>query len=324
MMKMNRRGLAVAILALAGATQALAADPFPTRPIRFVVNASPGGSLDITTRLIAQKMSETLGQSIIVDNRAGADGLVGIRAVLGAKPDGYTILATAGTIAIQPAMKQDPGYDLLKDFTGVGPMLRSPFLVLVGADQPDKTLKDFSARAKANPDKLAYASAGLGTTTHIAAAMFAQQAGLTLQHVPYKGSGGAFADVAGGRIPMIFTAYSSGHPYLASGKMRALGVTAAARMPNLPDVPTVAEQGLPGYQYNVWLGLLAPAGTPPEVVQKLSEALRAAQTSKDLGERFKSEGSDATPSSPAEFNAFLKRDLAEMQKLVNSLGWAKE
>lgn len=320
---LSRRAVA-AMLALSAAAPAFAADPFPTRPIRFIVNASPGGSLDITTRLVAQKMSEKLGQSVIVDNRAGADGLVGIRAVLSAKPDGYTILATAGTIAIQPAIKQDPGYDLLKDFTGVGAMLRSPFLVLVGADQPDKTLGDFIARAKANPGKLSYASAGMGTTTHIAAAMFAHQAGLSMLHVPYKGSGGAYADVAGGRIPMIFTGYSSGHPFLASGKMRPLGVTSPARMPNLPDVPTVAEQGLPGYSYAVWLGLLAPAATPPEVVAALSDALRAAQTSKDLGERFKSEGSDATPATPAEFNAFLKRDLAEVQKLVTALGLPKE
>lgn len=320
----NAMRLSAVMLTLAATAPAFAADPFPVKPIRFVVNASPGGSLDITTRLIAQKMSEKLGQSVIVDNRAGADGLVGIRAVTGAAPDGYTILATAGTIAIQPAMKRDPGYDLLKDFTGIGPMLRSPFLVLVGADQPDKTLGDFITRAKANPGKLSYASAGLGTTTHIAAAMFAHQAGLTLLHIPYKGSGGAFADVAGGRIPMIFTGYSSGNPYLASGKMRALAVTSTTRMPSVPDVPTVADQGLPGYSYSVWLGLLAPAGTPPEAVQKLSEALRAAQTSKELSERFKSEGSDATPSSPAEFNAFLKRELADVQKLVATLGWAKE
>lgn len=321
--RLSRRTVA-AMLALSAAAPVFAADPFPVRPIRFIVNASPGGSLDITTRLVAQKIAEKLGQSIIVENRAGADGLVGIRAVLAAKPDGYTILATAGTIAIQPAIKQDPGYDLLKDFTGIGAMLRSPFLVLVGADQPDKTLGDFIARAKASPGKLSYASAGMGTTTHIAAAMFAQQAGLSMLHIPYKGSGGAYAEVAGGRIPMIFTGYSSAHPFLSSGKMRPLGVTSTARMPHLPDVPAVAEQGLPGYSYAVWLGLLAPAATPPEVVAQLSDALRAAQTSKELGERFKSEGSDASPSSPAEFNAFLKRDLTEVQKLVSTLGLPKE
>lgn len=324
MKKITKRGLGAMVLALAGAHPALAVDPFPTKPVRFVVNAAPGGSLDITTRLIAQRMTEKLGQSVIVDNRAGGDGLVGIRAVMTSKPDGYTILATAGTIAIQPAMKQDPGYDLLKDFTGVGPMLRSPFLLLVGADQPDKTLGDFIARAKANPGQLAYASAGVGTTTHLAAAAFAQQAGLQLQHIPYKGSGAAYTDVVGGRVPMIITGYSSGLPFLRSGKMRALGATSTARLPSVPDVPTIAEQGVPNYANYVWFGLLAPAGTPPDVIQRLSDALRAAQSNKELSDRFHSDGSEATPASPEQFNAFLKRELAEMQKLVTTLGLTKE
>jgi tripartite-type tricarboxylate transporter receptor subunit TctC len=320
----SRRNVVVAALACSQFLAAHAADPFPSKPIRVVVNAVPGGSLDITTRLVAKQMGDKLGQSLIVDNRAGGDGLVGIRAVLSAPADGYTLLATAGTIAIQPAVKNNPGYDLLKDFTGIGPMLRSPLLLLVGTDQPDKTLVEFTSRAKASPGKLAYASAGFGTTTHIGAALFAQHAGVQMQHIPYKGSGAALPDVAGGRVPMIMTGYSSALPLMKSGKLRALGVSSTDRLPGLPELPTIAEQGVANFSYHLWLGLLAPAGTPAPVVQKLSEALRAALRSKELEERFRSDGSEVAPMGSDEFNAFLRRDLAQMNKLVTELGLPKE
>ena len=319
-----KHSFGAAILALSCATAAMAADRFPTKPVRVIVNTAPGGLADMTTRLVTQKMGEDLGQSIIVENRAGGDGLVGIQAVKEAAPDGYTLLATAGTIAIQPAVKQDPGYDLVKDFTGIGPMIRSPLLMVVGARQPDKTLPEFIARAKASPDKLSYASAGVGTTTHIGAAMFLQQTGLDLLHVPYKGNGAAMPDVMAGRVSLIFEAYGSGASKVRDGMLRALGVTSTARLPGLPDVPTIAEQGVPNFSYYLHVGLLAPAGTPQDVVQRLSEALHNALSSKDLSERFRNDGAEVMMMSPNEFDDLLKQDLERMSKLAADLGLSKQ
>jgi tripartite-type tricarboxylate transporter receptor subunit TctC len=269
-------------------------------------------------------MSEKLGQQVIVENRAGADGLVGIRAVKAAPGDGYTLLGAAGTIAIQPAVKQDPGYDLLQDFAPIGPMVRSALVVVVGPGQPDKTLGEFVARAKANPNKLSYASAGVGTTTHVGAALFLQQSGLNLLHVPYKGNAAAMPDVMSGRVDMIFEAFGSGASKLKAGTLRGLAVTSTRRLPALPQLPTVAEQGFPNFSYYLWLGLFAPAGTPKDVVQRLSEALRSATSSKALVERFSDEGTEPLQASPEEFTEFLKRELAQMAKLVAALGLPKQ
>ena len=311
-------------LALAIAAPLVSAETYPARPIRFIVNTAPGGSTDIVTRIVAQHMGEKLGQSIIVENRAGADGLVGIRAAQGAKPDGYTILAATGTLIVQPLLKKDAGYDPLKDFKGIGLIARSPFLLAVGGEQPDKTFSEFVARAKANPGKLTYASAGVGTLSHLPAALMAQQAKLQMQHIPYKGNGAAFADVAAGRVTAVMTAYASGLPYLQSGKMRPVGVTSNARLVALPNVPTLAEQGLPGFSFYTWYGLLAPAGTPDDVIQKLSDALRAAQGNKEVTERFRVDGSEVTPMSPGEFTGFLKQETTKFEKLVTDLGLTKE
>ncbi len=317
------QGMATLALAM-GTVYASAQDAFPSRPIRIVVNTAPGGLTDIVTRLVAQKMGDKLGQAIIIDNRAGADGLLGIRAVKAAPADGYTLLGAAGTIAIQPAVKLDPGYELLKDFTGIGPMVRTPVLMVVGNSIPDKTVAEFLARAKANPGKLSYASAGVGTTTHIGAAMFLQQAKVQLLHVPYKGNGAAMPDVIAGRVSMMFESVGSGAGKVKDGVWRTLGVSSTARLPSLPNVPTLAEQGVPGFSYYLWLGLLAPNGTPKEVVQRLSDALRSVLTSKEIVDRFQSDGSEAMVMSSDEFNAFLGREVTQMNKLVTDLALPKQ
>jgi tripartite-type tricarboxylate transporter receptor subunit TctC len=324
MKKVSDYSVRVVVLALACTLPTHAAETFPTKPVRIVVNVAAGGLTDVTTRLVAQKMAAKLGQPVVVDNRAGADGLLGIRYVKTSPADGYTLLATAGTVAIQPAVRQDPGYDLIKDFTGIGPMVRSPLVMVVGPNEPDKTLADFMARAKANPNKLSYASAGVGSTTHIGAAMFLHKTGLSLLHVPYKGNGAAMADVIGGRVPMIFEAYGSGAPKIKAGQLRALGVTSTTRLAAFPELPTVAEQGVPNFSYYLYLGLLAPAGTPKDVVQRLSEALRSATSSNDLKERFAADGTEAMTMSPEEFNEFLKRDVAQMAELVTTLKIEKQ
>lgn len=318
-----RRSLLALAIAFA-ASAASAADPFPSHPIRIVVNTAPGGLTDITTRLVAQKMTEKLGQPVIIDNKAGADGLLGIRYVKAQPADGYTLLGAAGTVAIQPLVKLDPGYDLVKDFAGVGPMVRSPLLMVEGHGTPDRTLADFIKRAKASPDKLTYASAGVGSTTHLGAALFLQQAGLKVMHVPYKGNGAAMPDVIAGRVDFIFEAYGSGAGKVKAGQLKALGVTSTKRLPELPDVPTLAEQGVPGYNYYLWLGILAPAGTPKDVLAKLSDALHFALNSKEVKDRIVEDGSEPMVMSPDQFNEFLKHDVANMTKLVNELGIQKQ
>ncbi|AHG64163.1 Bug family tripartite tricarboxylate transporter substrate binding protein [Advenella mimigardefordensis] len=289
---------------LLGFTSAALANDFPERPLRIIVNTGPGGLVDLSTRLVAEKMSENLGQPVVVENRAGGDGGLGARTVKTAKPDGYTLLSSAGTVVIQPLVKLNPIYDM-KDFTGVGPVLRSPVLMVTGASQPDKTLADFIARAKANPGKMSYASAGVGTTTHIGAALFLKQAGLNLLHVPYKGNGTAMPDVMSGRVDMIFEAYGSGAPKVNSGSLKALAVTSTSRLADLPNVQTFAEQGVKDFSYYLWVGMLAPAGTPEPVVKRLNEALRYALSSKEITERFRTDGSEALSMTPAEFDQFL-------------------
>lgn len=318
--------LALIAISLAAGVQhgAFAADPYPNKPIRIVVNSGPGGTLDVMTRVLAQAMGENLGQSVFVENKAGGDGALGARVVKGEKADGYTLLATAGTITILPAIKFEPGYSMEKDFTGIGPMLRQPALAIVGASQPDKTLADFVARAKANPGKLSYASAGNGTTTHIGAAKFMQRAGITLLHVPYKGNGPATADVMAGRVDMIIGGYSGAGGNIKGGKLRALGVTTNTRLPELPDVAPISEQGYPDFSYYIWIGLLAPAGTPPAVVQRLSDALRSAQASKDFVARIQTDGAEAFVQTPGEFDRFLRQEAVDMGKLVTTLGIQKQ
>ncbi|MES2999527.1 MAG: tripartite tricarboxylate transporter substrate binding protein [Pseudomonadota bacterium] len=304
--------------------QAMAADAFPSKPIRIVVNQAPGALLDTTTRLVAQKMAETLGQPVIVENRTGADGLLGIRYVKGAAADGYTILACSSTLAQAPALKLDPGYDLARDFTGVGPMNQAP-LIMVGAPaQADKSLAEFIAHAKAKPEAMSFASGGVGTSTWMSAALFLHQAGIKLLHIPYKGSGAAMPDVIAGRVNIMFDAGSSAIPHVREGRLRAFGVSSTSRVGAFPEIPTLAEQGVPGYAYSVYLGLVAPAGTPKDVLLKLSTALRAATSSEAVRERFLQQGSEPFTLSPDEFTAFMKKDAQRVEKLVSDLGIAKQ
>jgi tripartite-type tricarboxylate transporter receptor subunit TctC len=316
---------AVAIAGTVSATApAHAADAFPTRPVRIVVATAPGGWGDATMRLVAIKMSERLGQPIVIDNRPGADSLVGIRHVKSSPPDGYTLLSTGATIMLQPVVKKDPGYDLLKDFTGVGSTARSPALMVVPTSSPEKSLAEFVKLAKADPGRMSYGSAGVGSATHIPAEMFMQKAGVKMLHVPYKGNGAGMADLMAGRVSMMFDAYGSSVGSLKGGRLKSLGVTSDARLRALPDVPTFAEQGFPGLSYYYWLGLFAPAGTPPEVVQRLSAALSEALADPTLSNRLQSEGTEPMVMSPADFNAFLRAESARISKFATDLGWTKE
>ena len=316
-------GVFAGALAFSSAS-ALAADALPTKPIRIVVPVAAGGWGDVTTRLVAQRMSERLRQPVIVENRTGAGGQIGIRSVKMAPADGYTLVSTGGTLAIQAALKAEPGYDPLKDFVGVGSMVRSPALLVVGSAQPDKTLADLMAQAKAHPGKLTYASAGIGTATHIPAEMFLRDSGLKMLHVPYKGNGAALPDLVGGRVNMMFDAFASSASLMKGGQLRALGVTSTKRLPALPDVPTIAEQGVPQFSYYYWLGLFAPAGTPKDVIQRLAEALRSALYSSDLKARLQADGTEPLLMTTEAFKEFVKQEVVNTNKLVGELGLPKE
>lgn len=318
------RSLCSLVLALVGATNALAADPYPSRPIRIVVNSAPGALLDATTRPVALKMSEFLKQPIVVENLPGAGGLLGIRHVKAAPADGYTLLATANTIAQAPAFRFEPGYDIEKDFTGVGMMSRAPLIMVGAASLPNKTLADLIARAKANPGQLSIATAGVGTSTHMAAALFLHQTGIQMLHVPYKGNAAAMPDVISGRVDAIFDGANSSGPLIKEGKLRGFGVTSPTRMSAYPDIPTLAEQGLSNYNFFVYMGLVAPAGTPKEVVQRLYEALRFAQASELVRERFAKDGAEAGQMTPAEFTDYLKQDHRRTIKVATDLNLPKE
>jgi len=268
-------------------------------------------------------MSENLGQPIVVDNRAGADGQIGIRAAKAAAPDGYTLLASSNTVAQLPALKNDPGYSL-KDFIGIGMMNQAPLLMVSAPSLPHKSLADLIATAKANPNKLSFASGGFGTTTHMAPAILMHQAGLEIVHIPYKGIASAMSDVMSGRVAFAFDGGNSSGPNIKDGRLRALGITSAQRSPAFPDVPTIAEQGLPGYSYSVYLGLLAPAGTPNEIVQRLSQALRAALASDAVRERFRRDGAEAGTMTPEAFTNFLSQDMQRTVKVAADLKLPKE
>ncbi|CAM4133028.1 Extra-cytoplasmic solute receptor [Bordetella tumbae] len=309
--------------ALGGTTAAQAADAFPTHPIRVIVNTAPGGLTDVTTRLVAKKMSENLNQSVVVENRAGGDGLIGLRAVKAAAPDGYTLLASAGTMALQPSVREDAGYDLLKDFTGVGLMGRSPFMLVEASSGQDKSGADFIARATANPGTLSYASAGVGTVPHLAAAVLFKQLGLNLMHVPYKGNGAAMGDVMSGRVDVIMEAYGSSGAKVKAGQLTALALTSPKRATVLPDVPALAELGAPEYSYYTWLGMVAPAGTPKEVVDRLSIALRSALDSTEVQQRFREDGVESLPLSPDEFNNYMAQEVEKGREVVTYLALPK-
>ena len=318
-----KRVTLAATFALAGAGSVMAADPYPSKPVHIIVPTVPGGAHDLTTRIVAQKMSENLGQPVMVENRPGADTMLGARFVKDVTPDGYYILAESNGMNALPSLKVDPGFDPGKDFTGIGNMSLSSMLLDEGMDKPDKTLADFIARAKAHPEQVELASGGIGSAPHLACAAMLQKAGVSITHVVYKGNGAALPDVAGGRVDIICDAYISSAGYLKAGKLRVLAVSGEHRSAALPDVPTYKEAGI-DTSYPLWLGLVAPAKTPKDVIKRLSDALRYATTSKEVSDRFKEQGSEPGVETPEAFNKFLANDRVMEAALVAALKLPKE
>ncbi len=320
-----RAGLAIAI----AATFALAACPcvpaaaqdYPNRPVTLVVPFPPGGSTNIVMRIIADKLSELLGQQIVVDNRAGAGGTVGTRSVAKSSPDGYTIsLGYTGTLAVGPSLYPNVGYDPRKDFAAIGRVATAPNTLVVHPSFPAKSIAELIAYAKANPGKVNFGSAGVGTVSHIAGEYFASEAGIKLIHIPYKGTGPAITDLLGGHIPMAFAPIPASHENAKSGNLRMLAVTSLTRSTMMPEVPTIAESGLPGYEAVLRYGLVAPAGTPRPIVEKLNAELNKALASDDVRKRLALEGAEPLPGTPEDYAADIDREETQWAKVVKASG----
>jgi tripartite-type tricarboxylate transporter receptor subunit TctC len=316
-----RKSLLIAVAALAAAFTSVQAQDFPTRPITLVIPFAPGGSTTIVGRGVAEKMSTLLGEKIIVDNRPGAGGTVGTRAVAKSEPDGYTlVLGYTGTLAIGPSLYKNVGYDPRKDFAPIGMIGNAPNSLVVNPSFPAKTLAELIAYAKANPGTVNFGSAGAGTASHITGEYFARAAGITLVHIPYKGTGPALTDLLGGHIPMAFAPIPASHTNVTAGKLRALAVTSTQRSGLLPDVPTIAESGLPGFDASLYYGLAAPAGTPRPIIDKLNKALRDALASDEVKRQLGNDGTDITPGSPEDYAALIDKDEKKWAQLVKASG----
>jgi tripartite-type tricarboxylate transporter receptor subunit TctC len=316
---------ALAAASVFSAAGVATAQTYPTRPITLVVPFPPGGSTGIVARVLADKMSETLGQPVVVDNRGGAGGLTGGRSVAKSPPDGYTLLATStGTMAIGPSLYPNSGFDPRKDFAPIGRIGTGFNALVVHQSVPARTVVELIAYAKQNPGKLSVGSAGGGTLSHLSAELFAGLAGIKFTHIPYRGNGPAFTDLLGGHILMQFVPIVQAHTNIASGQVRALGVTGARRSNLLPDLPTIAEAGLPGYEATQQYGLVAAAGTPRPIIEQLNRALRTALASDEVRKRLANDGAEPVASTPEEHAVLLEQEEAKWSRLANEIGLKPE
>jgi tripartite-type tricarboxylate transporter receptor subunit TctC len=316
---------ATVVLGLSGGLAGVQAQTFPSRAITLVIPFAPGGSTSIVGRVIADKMSELMGEKVVVDNRPGAGGTVGTKAVAKSDPDGYTIaLGYTGTLAIGPSLYKNAGYDPRRDFAPIGLIGNAPNSLVVHPSFPAKTVAELIAYAKANPGKVNFGSAGAGTVSHITGEYFARSAGITLVHIPYKGTGPALTDLLGGHIPMAFAPIPASHPSVSAGLLRALAVTSTTRSSLLPDVPTMSEAGLSGFDASLYYGLVAPAGTPRPIIDKLNEGLQAALASSEVKKQLGLDGTEITPGTPEDYANFIDKDERKWSQLVKASGVEQE
>lgn len=293
------------------------AQNYPARPIKLIVGYAPGGFTDIAARLIAAGLQKRIGQPVVVANRPGATGTIGADDVAKAKPDGYTLLlAHQNSNAVAPAIFPHLPYDVVKDFTPIALVASTPLLMIVNPAVPAKSVGEFIQLARKNKGTLKFASSGIGSSQHLAAAMFMLATGTEMMHIPYKGSSQALTDLLSGRVNLNFDSPPSTLPYIKSGKLRALGITSAKRSPLLPDVPTMAEAGLPGFEFTQWFGVVGPAGMSPSVVEKLNEAINAVIKSPEIRQRLESLGATPIGGTPEQFAMTIKTDTRRFAKLV--------
>ena len=297
-----------------------AAQEWPTRPIRIVVPFAPGGSADVFGRFVAQRLQEGLGQSVVVDNRPGAGSVIGTDAVAKAAPDGYTLLLMSNTHTVNESLLPNKPFVLLRDLVPIAPISESDLVLVVKAGLPQTTLGELIRAAKAKPKGLSYASSGPGTPYHMAGELFKSMAGIDVVHVPYKGSAGARTDVLGGQLEMMFDAIPTMAEHIKSGKVRALATTGAVRSTILPDVPTMAEAGVPGYEATIWLGLMAPKGTPPAVVARLNAEVAKVTSNADVRRQWALQGTAPMTMGVAEFGRYVGDDIAKWATIVRVSG----
>jgi tripartite-type tricarboxylate transporter receptor subunit TctC len=312
--------LACAVLGLS-ASQIASAQSWPTKPIKFIVPFTPGGNTDIVARMVGEGLSKTFGQPVLIENKPGAAGLLGATAVAKSPADGYTFLmGTVGTHAINAGMYSKMPYDTVKDFTPVTLVASVPNILVVPPSLPVNSVKDLIVYLKANPDKANFASSGSGTSIHLSGELFKIRTGVAMTHIAYKGSPPALTDLMGGQVQLMFDNLPTSLPYVKAGKLKALAVTTAKRIPALPNVPTVAESGLPGFETGSWFGLFAPAGTPKEIIARVDSEVRKMVQSPEMREKLIQQGAEPVGMGSEEFAAHVKSELAKWGEVVKASG----
>jgi tripartite-type tricarboxylate transporter receptor subunit TctC len=313
------RSLLVATL-LASSFTAVHAQTYPNKPVRLVVPFAPGGFTDVVARILGQRLSMAMGQQFVIENKAGAGSIIGTDFVAKSAPDGYTLVMVSTTHVISPWIYKNIPYDPLKSFTAVSKLVDSPYVLLVNPKVAATNVKEFIALAKAAPDSIHYASSGNGSSQHLMGGLFVAMTGAPLKHVPYKGSSGAANDLVAGVVESSFAGVPNALSQVPQGRLRALAVTTAKRIPQLPDVPTLQEAGVPGYEASVWLALLAPAGTPRDIVNKLNSEIGKLMASPDTRKALYDAGVEVSPSSPEAMSDYMAKELARWGKVVKDTG----
>jgi tripartite-type tricarboxylate transporter receptor subunit TctC len=312
--------LGAAVLCSLPAAAAHAQQGYPARPVRLVVPSAPGGGTDISARIIAPKLGEHLGQQVVVENRPGAGTMIGGEAVARAAPDGYTLLMGISTLAINPAMYRKVPYDALKDFAPISQVVSVPNILVTHPSLPVKSVTDLIALAKTRPGQINFASAGVGTNPHLSMELFLSLAGIKMTHVPYRGSGQGVVDLLAGHVSVMTPSALTGIPYVKNGRLRGLGVTSAKRAGGAPDIPTIAEAGVRGYEAVQWFGVLAPAGTSRDIVTRWHGELVRVLQLKEIRERFFADGAEPVGSTPEAFAAFIRAETVKWAKVVKDAG----
>jgi tripartite-type tricarboxylate transporter receptor subunit TctC len=308
---------ALALVAFAEPAFSASMPAYPTKPIRFIVPFPPGGGNDAMARAVGYKLADVLGQQVIIDNRAGAGGVIGAETAAHSLPDGYTLfLGGVGSHGVNPNLNPNLPYDAVKDFAPISLIASAPLLLAVHPSVPSKTVGELIQLAKAKPGQLNFASNGKGSSSHLAAEMFMMMTGTKMEHVPYKGLAPALNDLLSGRVQLMFSSTVAILPHIKAGKLRPLGITGAKRSPALPDIPTIAEAGVPGYVTASWYGVLAPAGTAKPIIDRLAHEISRIVQLPEVRERLSSEGAEPVGSTPAQFAAHIKAELARWAKVV--------
>ena len=310
-----RTMLMAAGFVLAAASPAFSQSDYPNRPVRLIIPFPPGGSNDVVGRMIGDQLSKQLGKQVVIDNRAGAGGVIGTELAAKEKPDGYTLLVISLAHAVNPWLYKLP-YDPIKAFAPIGVMGSGPNVVVVHPDLPVHSIKELVALAKQKPGDIQYASAGIGSFQHLGGELFKLEAGVDMLHVPFKGGGPAMIDVVGGHTKVMFSSLVQTTPHIKTGKLRAIGVGSKERSKVLPDVPSVAEAGVPTYEAVNWWGIVAPAGTPQPIIDRLHATLTASQDTAEVEKQFAAEGAVVVKKSPAEFGAFMESEMKKWEQVV--------